>query len=73
MGFAMNCRHGWLMTPTFKVLLEGRGFFYAPRPLGEPCSRGFFIVEPKAAEELLKWQERDRLIAGQRDKVRHLY
>jgi hypothetical protein len=35
--------------------------------------RVFFIVEPKAAEELLKWQERDRLIAGQRGKVHHLY
>ena len=35
--------------------------------------RAFFIVAPKAAEDLLKWQERDRLIAGQRDKVHHLY
>jgi hypothetical protein len=36
-------------------------------------ARAFFIVEPNAAEKLLKWPERDRLIAGQRDKVHHLY
>jgi hypothetical protein len=40
----MNCRHGRLITPTFKVLLEGRGFFYVPEPSGEPRSRGFFIA-----------------------------
>jgi hypothetical protein len=31
------------------------------------------LLEPKAAEELLKWQERRRQIAGQRDNVHHMY
>jgi Family of unknown function (DUF6065) len=31
------------------------------------------LLEPKAAQELLEWQERRRLIAGQRDNVHSLY
>jgi hypothetical protein len=31
------------------------------------------LLEPKAAEELLEWQERRRKIAGERDNVHHLY
>ena len=31
------------------------------------------LLEPKAADELLKWQEKRRLIAGQKDNVHHLY
>jgi hypothetical protein len=31
------------------------------------------LLEPKAAEELMKWQEKRRLIAGQKDNVHHLY
>jgi hypothetical protein len=31
------------------------------------------LLEPEAAEELLKWQERRRQIAQQRDNVHHLY
>ena len=31
------------------------------------------LLEPKAAEELLKWQEKRRQIAGQKDNVHHLY
>jgi Family of unknown function (DUF6065) len=31
------------------------------------------LLEPEAAEELLKWQERRRLLAGERDNVHHLY
>ena len=31
------------------------------------------LVEPDAAQELLKWQEKRRLIAGQKDNVHHLY
>jgi Family of unknown function (DUF6065) len=31
------------------------------------------LLEPQAAEELLKWQEKRRQIAGQRDNVHHLY
>ena len=31
------------------------------------------LLEPEAAQELLKWQEKRRLIAGQKDNVHHLY
>ena len=31
------------------------------------------LLEPEASQELLKWQERRRQIAGQRDNVHHLY
>jgi hypothetical protein len=31
------------------------------------------LLEPEAAEELLKWQEKRRLIAAQKDNVHHLY
>ena len=31
------------------------------------------LLEPNAAEELLKWQERRRLIAAERENVHHLY
>jgi Family of unknown function (DUF6065) len=31
------------------------------------------LLDPKAADELLKWQEKRRQIAGQRDNVHHLY
>jgi len=61
----MNCRHGRLITPTFKVLLEGGGFFMRLGPRESHAPEGFFIAAPNAAQELLKWQERDRLIAGQ--------
>jgi hypothetical protein len=48
-------------------------FFVRLNPRESHLPEGFLIVELKAAEKLLKWQERDRLIAGQRDKVHHLY
>lgn len=44
-----------------------------PGPQESQAPEGFLIVEPNAAEELLEWQERDRLIAGQKDKLHHLY
>jgi hypothetical protein len=31
------------------------------------------LLDPKGADELLKWQEKRRQIAGQRDNVHHLY
>ena len=31
------------------------------------------FAEPKAAAELLEWQEKRRSIAGQKDNVHHLY
>jgi hypothetical protein len=31
------------------------------------------LLEPEAAQELLEWQERRRLIAGQKENVHHLY
>lgn len=31
------------------------------------------LLEPKAAEDLLRWQEKRRLIAGQKDNIHHLY
>jgi Family of unknown function (DUF6065) len=31
------------------------------------------LLEPKASEELVKWQEKRRQIAGQRDNVHHMY
>jgi Family of unknown function (DUF6065) len=31
------------------------------------------LMEPEASEELLKWQEKRRLIAGQKDNVHNLY
>ena len=31
------------------------------------------LLEPKAAEELLEWQEKRRSIAAQKDNVHHMY
>jgi hypothetical protein len=43
MGFAVNRRHGWLMTPTFKVFLEGRGFFMRLGPRESHVPESFFL------------------------------
>jgi hypothetical protein len=55
MGFASNRGlnfYLWrLMTPTFKVLLEGRAFFDALPPSGELRSRGFFVATPGLASK----------------------
>jgi hypothetical protein len=43
MGFAVNRRHGRLMTPTFKVLLEG-GAFLCAWALGRAMLPGIFLL-----------------------------
>jgi len=61
MGFAVNCRHGRIVTPTFRVLLESGGFFCTntlgmanlPRvfycealdPVGQPSRRLFRWID----------------------------
>jgi hypothetical protein len=51
MGFAMNCRHGWLMTPTVKVLLEGRGVFMRLGPRESHLPEGFFYCRAESRGE----------------------
>jgi hypothetical protein len=58
MGFAMNCRHGRLMAPAFKVLLGSRGFFVRLGPWESHVPEGLLIVEPKAAEETAEMVEK---------------
>jgi Family of unknown function (DUF6065) len=79
----------WLnytFTLNWKLVEPGTIFFAQGESLGQllPVPHTTFenatavegpvgLLEPEAAQELLKWQEERRRIAGQRDNVHHLY
>jgi hypothetical protein len=79
----------WLnytFTLNWKVVEPGTVFFAQGESLGQllPVPHATFenasaleapigLIEPAAAQDLLKWQEKRRSIAGQRDNVHHLY
>jgi hypothetical protein len=79
----------WLnytFTINWKLIEPGTVFFARGESLGQliPVPHLTFegataleapigLIEPTAAQELLKWQERRRLIASQKDNVHHLY
>ncbi|MFI5458793.1 MAG: DUF6065 family protein [Isosphaerales bacterium] len=79
----------WLnytFTLNWKLVEPGSVFFARGESLGQlvPVPHATFqdataleapigLLEPAAAQELLQWQERRRLLADQRDNVHHLY
>jgi hypothetical protein len=79
----------WLnytFTLNWKLVEPGTVFFARGESLGQliPVPHATFhdstaleapigAVEPRAAEELLRWQERRQLMAGQKVEVHHLY